>query len=469
MNSSMRTKVAPVERFRGPAACVAAGLLLSACSADVTRFDFPAFSLGQNGDETAALPVPPEPIYQYKTPAKAEDKLPAYGKKSYRTAQADTGISRSNLGRPADSIDTLQPEPRRRRPASVPSYEQESATTSGTRQTTTVQRGDTLYGIARRTGVSVRRIKQANNLAGDSIRIGQRLIIPGSSNTPDDIRYDAPRPTKVSRTHRYDEPRTTARVGDRITLDDRATRRPFAARTATAANGTYRIQSGDSLYAISRKLGVSATRIAEANDLEDPSRLRIGQVLTIPGQSSFGTQQTVSTDLTPRYDQTYGGTRASSKTRRRVASLDRSAGISDESYAPAPATRSRASDLSFRWPVRGRIISRFGGRTKSGNNDGINLAVPAGTSVKAVEDGVVAYAGGELKGYGELLLVRHDDDWVSAYAHNSELLVKRGDKVRRGQVVARAGRTGSVDRPQLHFELRKGSRPVDPLKHLASN
>ncbi len=117
----------------------------------------------------------------------------------------------------------------------------------------------------------------------------------------------------------------------------------------------------------------------------------------------------------------------------------------------------------FRWPARGRIIQSF----KSGGNDGINIAVPEGTSVKAAEGGVVAYSGSELKGYGNLVLIRHPNGFVSAYANNGELLVKRGDQVKRGQIVAKSGQTGNVASPQLHFELRKGSTPVDPTSYLA--
>jgi murein DD-endopeptidase MepM/ murein hydrolase activator NlpD len=125
------------------------------------------------------------------------------------------------------------------------------------------------------------------------------------------------------------------------------------------------------------------------------------------------------------------------------------------------------SGNSFRWPVKGRIIAQFGARPDGGHNDGIDVAVPQGTSVQAAENGVVAYAGNELKGYGNLVLVRHANNWVSAYANNQELLVKRGDKVSRGQVIAKAGATGAVSQPQVHFELRKGSRPVDPTKYMS--
>lgn len=119
----------------------------------------------------------------------------------------------------------------------------------------------------------------------------------------------------------------------------------------------------------------------------------------------------------------------------------------------------------FRWPARGRIIQSY----RKGNNDGINIAVPEGTAVKAAEAGTVAYAGSELRGYGNLVLIRHPNGYVSAYAHNGELNVKRGDAVRRGQTIAKSGRSGNVSSPQLHFELRQGSTPVDPTEYLAGN
>ena len=111
--------------------------------------------------------------------------------------------------------------------------------------------------------------------------------------------------------------------------------------------------------------------------------------------------------------------------------------------------------------------SRASARRPSGQqNDGINVAVPEGTPIKAAEDGVVAYAGNELKGYGNLVLVRHANGFVTAYAHASEMMVKRGETVKRGQVIAKAGQTGNVTAPQLHFEIRKGSTPVDPTQYL---
>jgi murein DD-endopeptidase MepM/ murein hydrolase activator NlpD len=137
---------------------------------------------------------------------------------------------------------------------------------------------------------------------------------------------------------------------------------------------------------------------------------------------------------------------------------------------PAPATEpkktavaSETANPEFRWPARGRIIQGF----KPGGNEGINIAVPEGTSVKAAESGVVAYAGNELKGYGNLILIRHPNGFVSAYANNGDIEVKRGETVKRGQTIAKSGQSGNVASPQLHFELRKGTKPVDPTQYLA--
>jgi murein DD-endopeptidase MepM/ murein hydrolase activator NlpD len=129
-------------------------------------------------------------------------------------------------------------------------------------------------------------------------------------------------------------------------------------------------------------------------------------------------------------------------------------------------TSGSAGAPAFRWPVRGRVITSFGPKANGQQSDGIDLAVPEGTAVRAAEDGVVAYAGNELKGYGNLILIRHGNGFVTAYAHASEIMVKRNDTVRRGQVIAKSGQTGNVTSPQLHFEIRKGSSPVDPAQFL---
>ncbi|MBM3556702.1 MAG: M23 family metallopeptidase, partial [Alphaproteobacteria bacterium] len=147
------------------------------------------------------------------------------------------------------------------------------------------------------------------------------------------------------------------------------------------------------------------------------------------------------------------------------------AAASPSAPPPAPAEPpavevGRGDAKTFLWPVAGPILSRYGPKEAGLHNDGINIAARPGTAVKAAADGTVAYAGNELKGYGNLVLVRHPGGWITAYAHNQELLVKRGDLVKQGQTIARVGATGSVRDPQLHFEIRRGSRAVDPLDHL---
>lgn len=142
----------------------------------------------------------------------------------------------------------------------------------------------------------------------------------------------------------------------------------------------------------------------------------------------------------------------------------------------APARRKAApvelpprNSAGFMMPVIGRVVSEYGPRPNGLANDGINIAAPRGTPVRASDAGVVAYAGEEIRGFGRLLLLRHADGYVTAYAHNDKLLVKRGEMVARGQVIATVGASGGIDAPQLHFEIRQGSRPLDPRRLLAED
>jgi murein DD-endopeptidase MepM/ murein hydrolase activator NlpD len=149
------------------------------------------------------------------------------------------------------------------------------------------------------------------------------------------------------------------------------------------------------------------------------------------------------------------------------ARLAQAAPNPDEPAIESPVKAEATGALpTFRWPVRGKVITAYGAKANGKANDGINLAVPEGTPVKAADDGTVTYAGNELKSYGNLVLIKHANGYVTAYAHASELLVKRGDTIKRGQVIAKSGQSGEVQSPQLHFEIRKGQAPVDPLQFL---
>jgi len=205
--------------------------------------------------------------------------------------------------------------------------------------------------------------------------------------------------------------------------------------------------------------------LAKANNIAPDSRVKIGERIVVPDAK---TAAQAPAALPKRVE---APPAAAPQNLASVAESPHSARLASPA-APAEEdsavkTAEPAGKLGeFRWPVRGRVIAGFGPKPNGLQNDGINLAVPEGTPVKAAEDGVVAYAGNELKGYGNLVLLRHSNGFVTAYAHASEILVKKGDVIKRGQTIAKSGQTGSVTAPQLHFEIRKGSTPVDPAQYL---
>ena len=216
---------------------------------------------------------------------------------------------------------------------------------------------------------------------------------------------------------------------------------PVVEEIVTTGAGTVSVitaEPGDTVYGLSRRLGVTPREIIEVNGLEAPYELLVGQRLTIPGTES-STVAWVQESALPE------------------------APIGVVTAIPEPAPR---GDLQFIWPVDGSIISTYGPKTNGFHNDGINIAAPAGSPIVAAEDGVVAYTGDELRGYGNLVLVKHADGWVSAYAHNAQVLVARGQTVLRGDPIASVGASGDVDAPQSHFELRRGTDAVDPVPYL---
>jgi murein DD-endopeptidase MepM/ murein hydrolase activator NlpD len=236
--------------------------------------------------------------------------------------------------------------------------------------------------------------------------------------------------------------------------------------------GTHVVAPGETLTSIARLYGKTRVEIAKANSIGPFAVVQVGQRLTVPGvrAAEIKTAPAAKPATGPATQQQ--AAKPSAAPAPKVAAATATARMATpatetpDAAVPATAAETTGAVPSFRWPVRGRVITEFGAKTNGVRNDGINLAVPEGTSVKAAEDGVVAYAGNELKGYGNLVLVRHSNGYVTAYAHASDIAVKRGDQVKRGQIIARAGQTGSVSSPQLHFEIRKGSTPVDPMQHL---
>jgi murein DD-endopeptidase MepM/ murein hydrolase activator NlpD len=276
------------------------------------------------------------------------------------------------------------------------------------------------------------------------------------------------------------EPGAIRRGAPPTTLNAEAARIERRSAPRQGESATHLVQSGDTAWNISQRYGISVDQLAAANG--GSTTVRIGQRIVIPGAHGSGGQGVQLASLNPT--DVPSAAPAAPMPEVPIAAAEpaprpvRTAPASEQvaiapqsgnagSVAPlAPQPSAETATTEFRWPVRGRVISGFGKKPNGERNDGINLAVPEGTSVKAAEDGTVIYAGNELKSYGNLVLIRHANGWVSAYAHNSKLEVKRGDKVERGQVIALSGMSGGVTTPQVHFELRKDAAPVDPLKFL---
>ena len=304
---------------------------------------------------------------------------------------------------------------------------------------------------------------------------------------------------------------------------------PAASQPWAPSNGTaITVKPGDSVQVLARRYGVAESSLLAANGLVAGAQLAPGQSIVIPayGQQTYGQKsaavvapatstvapgpqvlgqlpptkppvpRSVSSEVaaaapvkpaapptttvamatpasTSATDAKLGllppaGNKPASQAGRQVAALaPNQTQPSVKETSPASAGVESAADGSFRWPVRGRVISAFGVKPGGERNDGINIEVPEGTPIKAAEGGQVIYAGNELKGFGNLVLVKHPNGFVSAYAHASEVLVQRGDNILRGQTIAKVGATGNVSRPQLHFEIRNGNRPVDPLPYLS--
>ena len=500
------------------------------CSSDVSRFGEGPVYTGSTPNQQAILSGQPaqQPYGQqgYGQPAYGQGGYPqgGYGQPAYPQADVtgSVGVQRQSLPpvqvqaappvQPyapavtatvpqAPRVAVATPQPPRITAAAPAGWTLQGATP------VTAQAGDTMDSIARRYGVPAQVLMQSNGISDPSrVAAGQQILIPVySANAPAAVgpRAAAPAvaPHLAAPTPVAMQP-APAQVlapppGARPMPPVKAATAPTLVPNAPAIVAQHTVARGETLEQIAQRYGIRKAALMERNGLKSDT-VQAGQKLTLPA----GTKVTVRTAMAPtttgavpapmppalgtepaaRPTQVAGAPAvaptpapaaakpADTKTAAAPAkpTEKQEAAALTEMDTPSPA-RASGAPPSFRWPVRGRVIGEFGAKAGGDRNDGINLAVPEGTSVKAAEDGEVIYAGNEVKGYGNLVLVRHADGWVSAYAHASDILVNRGDRVNRGQIIARAGATGNVSQPQLHFELRKGKNPVDPKPYLASN
>lgn len=283
-----------------------------------------------------------------------------------------------------------------------------------------VKKGETVFTLSRRYGVSSQKIIDKNNLKPPyRLRSGASLIIP--------------------------KPRS------------------------------HLIKKGDSLYKISRQFGVNVYELARLNRLKKPFRIFAGQKLVLPPLDSSDPIDDTSRSIigdnsflkneSPKSGPSVKSPQKNELIFNKYTFKPKKSKANSKKPKSIKIPRIKTSGR-FNWPLRGRLSSIYGPKGKGLHNDGINILAPRGTSVRAASNGVVAYAGNELRGFGNLLLIKHSEGWVTAYAHNEKLLVRRGDKVNKGEIIAKVGASGNVVLPQLHFEVRKGKRAINPLKHL---
>lgn len=473
---------------------VATASLLAACSNSIERFQN-AYDNPSDADPVYTASVPKtvqKPVYRKRpvieAPQAPEEETiiesPVARAPLYKKPQVQQYDYTENYKKTYKQPTLAAPKPKYNAPSyEAPSYDDNSVAQAETEVTplpkaakaangtVTVGQGMTLYSIARANNVDAMELASYNKLKPPyHVWFGQKLRIPSGSTADASEMEQAPAPIAKPR---------------KLTVADQGETEITPVKKVKAGN-THTVSNGETLYSLGRKYGVSPFVIADANGLSHDSSLHIGQKVKIPGGSSqqaaaepdvtpapvkkpakraplsLAEEETDSADNAPVGEEPVQT--ANLKVKKKPAPAAEAPAAEEKTMAPAPV----AGALNLRWPLKGKVISNFGPKSNGLKNEGINIAVPEGTSVRAAEGGVVAYAGNELKGYGNLVLIRHAGGYVTAYAHAKELMVKRGDTVKRGDVIAKAGQTGAVSSPQLHFEVRKGATALDPLKHLSS-
>lgn len=367
---------------------------------------------GADGSREARIYNSPQELYRSQQAA----RNPYTQQNPYARNPYETRVASNQQTRPAP---VTKVEPVALEPVSAvyqpqPVRYETKTTTRRTSGYVEVQPGDTVYAIGRRYQVDPKQIIAINRLSPPyALSIGQALKLPG---------------------------------GAAITVPAAP-----ATRQVVAQDMMYTVKPGDTLYAISRATKVPVQNIAAANSLSYPYNIGVGQRLLVPQARTSGMVASTTPAPAPTID------RAPAEPRN-VADIARTA-----SYTPPAAPE---PVRFFDWPVKGAVISEYGAGALGRRNEGVNIAAPAGTPVRAAADGEIVYRGSELDGYGNLLLVKHEGGYVTAYAHNDAMLVRKGQKVRKGQVIAKVGDTGAVSTPQLHFEIRRNLKSVDPKEYL---
>ena len=317
----------------------------------------------------------------------------------------------------------------------VPTYvEQKTETTD--ENTVVVKPGDTLYALAKKHGLSVSEIAALNGLMEPyQLSVGQKLLLKSKTE-----------PVETADVLQVNKPKNMVQT-TRVELQEIVVAR------------------GDTLYSISRKYSTPVNDLAVMNKLTPPFELSVGQKLRVPNLAEASVARNSKTVTANVVKTEVKGVVAEKQTTTTTVAAQPVKKISSDPTKKLPTISARSSS-KFAWPVRGKILSAYGAKSNGLFNDGINISATRGTAVKAAENGVVAYAGNEVKGMGNLVIIQHDGGWMTVYAHMDSMNVRRGHKVSVGQKIGTVGETGKVDSPQLHFEIRKGTKAYNPYSYL---
>jgi murein DD-endopeptidase MepM/ murein hydrolase activator NlpD len=334
-----------------------------------------------------------------------------------------------------------------------------------------VARGDTVYSLAKRYSTSPNNIIEMNGLKSPyTLQIGQKLNVPAVPNDGAVVDKKENKTEEVPNVISVPEKKATGvQTTTKVQLTDVV------------------VQPGDTLYSISRKYAVPVNDLAVLNNLKAPFALTVGQKLRVPDLKQVSVAKTESKVVsketakgtTPvkvaepvkvadntKTAETKPSAQKKTEDAKTVAKVkEEPKKISSDPSKKLPAITARSSS-KFSWPVKGTVLSHYGAKSNGLFNDGINIGAKVGTVVKAAENGVVAYAGNEVKGMGNLVIIQHDGGWMTVYAHMDSMVVRRGAKVSVGQKIGTVGKTGKVDKPQLHFEIRKGTKAYNPSAYL---
>lgn len=367
----------------------------------------------------------------------------------------------------------------------VPSYEpgELNVPARAMHGTVVVRRGDTLYSLARANNTTIEKLADANAIKPPyTLRVGQVLklqsdapkVEPTAKAEIKPVVKTEPKPAVKNKPKPLEKPKVETKPEPDKKVIEKKTDVRVPLKTVSVAKG-------DTLYSLSRRYEIPVNDLAVMNGLRAPFALSVGQKLRVPDlpEAKIVAPKTVTSKVDSK--PTAKASTKTTKTESKPAQKSQQKTTAKPTQKETPKTTNKQiakpatekpqpiaarSSSKFSWPVRGTILSHYGAKNGGLYNDGINISATLNTHVNAAENGVVAYAGNEVRGMGNLIIIQHADGWMTVYAHLNSMSVRRGARVSVGQKIGTVGQTGKVTKPQLHFEIRKGTKSYNPVNYL---